>query len=199
MSSRKNKALKQKKKTQAPSRKPRLWVRDLGNLLGGLLLGALGFWLVQEYQDSRAGKNAARKYVEAVSETVAELKPAADQYVELTQGREDEGDVLAEAELDAGRPLCSLEPFRDLYRDACALPRDIVPPLLEFARNLQKAEMLRKILEQQQRDPEALSRTLAGQLLQAAFEESRSAQNLLWKLKERAGKMPASVQGEKEN
>jgi len=189
MASRKNKAGKHQKKPQAPSRKPRLWLRDLLNLVGGALVGALVLWLVLEYQESRAAKAAARIYAEAVSETVGQLRPLADQYLELTQGR-DEGEALAEAEVDAARPVGSLEPFRNVFRDACALPPDIVPPLLEFARNLHKAEMLRKLLEQQQEDPEAMSRTLAGQLLQTVYEESRNAQPLLWKLKERAGKMP---------
>ncbi len=199
MASRKNKVGKQKKKVQAPSRKPRLWVRDLLNLAGGVLLGALVLWLVLEYRESRTAKAAARTYVEAVSGTMGQLKPFADQYLELTQGREEEGDPLAEAEVDAARPVCSLEPFRNVFRDVCALPPDIVSPLLEFARNLQKAEMLRKLLEQQQQDPEAIARTLSGQLLQTVYEESRNAQPLLWKLKERAGKMPDAPGDEEED
>jgi len=189
MASRKNKGGRSRGKTQAPSRKSRLWLRDLLNILGGLVLGVLGIWLFQQYQANRAAKAVARQYVDAVSATLDHLKPLAEQYVALSEGKQ-EGEPLPEAELDVRQPLCSLEPFRNVLREACALPPDIVPLLLEFARNLQKAEMLRKLLEQEQLDPTALPRTMSGQLLLTVYEESRSAPNLLWKLKERAGKIP---------
>jgi len=70
----------------------------------------------------------------------------------------------------------------------CALPREAAVELLEFSRNLQKAEGLRKLLEQERLDPAGLSRTLEGQLLLTVYDESRRAPDLLWKLKESAGK-----------
>jgi hypothetical protein len=55
-------------------------------------------------------------------------------------------------------------------------------------RNLQKAEILRKLLEQQKQDPDGLSRILSNQLLLTVYDESRDADSLFWKLKEKAGK-----------
>ena len=51
-----------------------------------------------------AAKESARKYAEAVGTTVDQLKPSAERYLALTEGRE-EADPLPEVELDPGRPL----------------------------------------------------------------------------------------------
>ncbi len=195
MAARKNKGGKSRKKTQAPARKSRLWLRDMLNILGGLLVGSMGVWLFQEFQENRAARAVARKYVKAVRETMPHLKPMAEQYLALSQGRE--GESLPEVELDAARPVCSLDPFRGLLYEVCDLPPDAVPPLLEFVRNLQKAEILRKLLEQQQQNPAELSRILSSQILVTVYDESRDAPNLFWKLKESAGR-GAAKEAEKE-
>jgi len=186
MAARKNTGGKPRKKTQAPSRKNRLWVRDGLNLLAGLLLGALGLWLFEEYQENRAARAVARKYLPVVLEIQPELQPLSERYLELTQGQE--GGAVPDVRLDADRPVCSLDPLRGVVREACALPPETASALLEFARNLHKAEMLRKLLQEYQRDPGGLSRTLSNQLLVTVHDESRDSNTLCWKLRESAGK-----------
>jgi len=52
MAARKTKKAKAGKKTQ-PAKKFPLWLRDLLNILGGLLVGTLGFWGVTGYLEGR--------------------------------------------------------------------------------------------------------------------------------------------------
>jgi hypothetical protein len=174
------------KKTSRPSKKPPIWLRDLLNLLAGLLVGSLCVWLFQEYRENRAARVGARQYVEAVRETQPLLTPMADRYLALAGQPQGEGDP--NQSLDVTHPVCSLDPYRDLLQEVCALPRETAALLLEFSRNLQKAEVLRKLLEQERQDPAGLSRTLEGQLLLTVYDESRRAPELLWKLRVSAGK-----------
>lgn len=186
MAARKNKAARTRKKAPAPARKSRLWVRDTLNILAGLLVGGMGVWLFQEYRDNRAARGVARKYLPVVQEIQPQLKPLADRYLALTQGRE--GEALPDAALDADRPVCSVDALRGVLQEACALPPDTASALLEFARNLQKADLLRKLLQQQEQDPDGFARALSNQLLLTVYDESRASNNLFWKLRDRAGR-----------
>jgi len=188
MAARKNKQVKVRKKPQAPGRKSRLWVRDTLNIVAGLLLGGLGVWLFQEYLESRETREVARRYLNVVHELQPQLKPLIEQYLELTEGKED--GVLPEVDLDTDRPVCSLNPFSGVLREACALPPETAAALLDLAQNLQRAEMLRKLLQQEAQDPGGLVRTLSNQLLQTVYDESRGLNNLIYQLRERAAREP---------
>ena len=59
MAASKGKRRRTKKNTQG--RKSRLWLRDLLNILGGLLAGALGFWIVQGVLGSRTAGEASQR------------------------------------------------------------------------------------------------------------------------------------------
>jgi hypothetical protein len=179
MAARKNKKSKSKKKT--PAKKMPLWLRDILNILGGGLVGILGFWLIQEYMENRDAKQTAQKYGTVIRESLPHLKPMAEQYLALSGEGSDK--TVALENLDLSRPIYPLDPFRGLPDEVCSLSPEVVPSVLAFARNLQKAELLRKILEQLEADPGQLSQTLSSQLLRTVSEEEKLGTDLIWKMK----------------
>ena len=179
---------KGKAKGKPQGKKSRLWVRDLLNLVGGLLVGSIGLWLVLAYLDNRETDKAKEKYLVVIDDARTQLNPLAEKYLSLTEGNKEgnkEGDIdVSEGkELDISQPVFSLESVKALTPEVCALPEEAIPSFLEFYQNLQKAELLRKLLKEQQEGPAEFAQTLENQFLRSVYEDSRLASGLYWKLK----------------
>lgn len=180
MGARKAKKGKAGKKTQ-PSKKMPLWLRDLLNIVGGLLVGIVGFWLVQGYLEGRVARKASDKYLQGVQESAELIKPFAEKYLSVTEKKQKDSSPLEG--LDLSGPVGSLETFRNVQKDFPALSPRTVAHLWEFSRNLYEAEILRKLIKEQKENPDQISILLSREFLRSLYEDSRLAPKLLWELK----------------
>jgi len=179
MAARKNRRSKSKK--QPVAKKSPLWLRDLLNIAGGLLVGSLGLWLVQEYLENREADRIALKYGTAVLESLPLLRPAAE--LSLAGAGDETGPADPAETLERTRALPSPDPFRGLPHEVCSLAPESVPAILAFVQEMQKAELLRKILEQQQTAAAQVPGTLSRELLRSVSAEAQLGSELVWKLK----------------
>jgi hypothetical protein len=175
MASKKGKKSKTRKNTG--SRKSRLWLRDLLNILGGLLVGALGVWIVQGYLQGRTEKGVAEQYRSVIQEDLLILQKAADGYGAPAADEQDAPGVVRGGNLSTA--LYKMDAYGTLDEDLPSLDADARPLLLAFYTNLRDAELLRKLIVEQQEHPEEMPRILAREFLRALHEGTELAPQLL--------------------
>ena len=180
MGARKAKKGKTGKKAKQKKKMP-LWVRDLLNIAGGLIVGVVGFWVIQGYLESRETREASAKYLKEVQDYTELLKPFAEQYLAVVEGRQETSSPLQG--LDISKSVGSMRTFRNVQKDFPVLPPRTVAQLWEFSRNLHEAELLRKLIEEQQENPDQISVVLAREFLRSLYDDSRLAPKLVWSLK----------------
>jgi hypothetical protein len=175
-----SKGKKGKAKKSTPSRKSRLWLRDLLNILGGLLAGAFGFWIVQEVLISKTRGEVSQRYRTVIQEDLPALKKASDRYEALLEG---EGDVSEAMEgLDVSGALFGLDAYQTVPEDLADLDAKARPVLLTLYLNLRDAELLRKLLIEQREHPEQMPQILSREFLRALHEGTRLIPRILWAL-----------------
>ncbi len=175
-----SKAKKGKAKKNTTSRKSRLWVRDLLNLLGGLAVGAVGFWLVQAYLEGRTTGDASQRYRTAIQGDLPILKQASEEYEGLVESKQEALEVLRGVDLTG--TLYGLDAYRMVHEDLPALDVEAQPLLLAFYLNLRDAELLRKLIVEQREHPEEMSQILSRQFLRTLHEGNQLVPRLLWAL-----------------
>ena len=187
MSAKKGRKGKARKGT--PDRKPRLWLRDLGNLIGGLALGVVGTWVVEGHLEGKKEAEVSRGYVEGVRQDVTVLGTFSERYLALSEGGGEQDGLLVG--LDITRPVCDPDRYRGLGEDLHHLGPRAAPPLLAYVRSLSEAELLRKLLMEQQKDPNRLEGILARELLRSLHEGLDVSPHLLWALEAKPREEPA--------
>jgi hypothetical protein len=175
-----NKGRKRKTGKGAPGRKSRLWLRDLLNLLGGLLVGALGLWIVQEFLEGRAAGEASGRYRGAIEQDMPKLKLASQRYEALSEQSEAFPQSLEG--LEAAGALYRIDAYEAIERDVQYLKAEVRPLLLGFSHRLREAELLRKLIIDQREHPEQMPQILAREFLKALDEGARLAPRLLQSL-----------------
>lgn len=183
-----SKGRKGRAKKNTSNRKSRLWLRDLLNLLGGLLVGAVGFWLVQEFLEGRSGGDASEKYRNAIQEDLPFLKHASEDYEALVEGQ-GEGPELLKG-LDMTGALYGLDAYRGVHQDLSSLHVEARPLLLAFYLNLRDAELLRKLIVEQREHPEEMSQILTREFLRTLHEGRQLVPRLLLALGEKEEPRP---------
>jgi hypothetical protein len=178
MAASKGKKGKSKKNTQG--RKPSLWLRDLLNILGGLLVGALGFWIVQEVLADRTAGDASRRYRTVIEEDLPVLNLASEEYEALVENEEDVPE--APRGVDITRALYGLDAYKTLHEDLPGLEAEARPLLLSFYLNLRDAELLRKLIVEQREHPQEMSQILTREFLRTLHEGAQLVPRLLWAL-----------------
>ncbi len=175
-----SKGKKGKTKKGSPSRKSRLWLRDLLNILGGLLAGSVGFWIVHGYLVSRTAKGLSLRYENVIKGDLPALESASERYAYLAEQPVDPSEAL-EA-LDVNGSLCSLDAYRGIQDDFARLHGSARPLLLSFYLSLRDAELLRKLIVEQREHPEQMPRVLAREFVRTVQEGAQLAPRLLWVL-----------------
>jgi len=179
MAAQKNKGGKAGKKPQG--RKARLWVRDGLNILAGLLIGGLGVFLVSEYLQGREARQASAQAMRVFEESAPLLKSVAERYLAVEENRQEASRPLEGLEL--GRPLCSPEAMKSLQGEFRVLPPDALTLLWDYYLNLHDAELFRKLLREQQDDPDRVAEMMTRGFLQAAHENHLLLPKVRWELK----------------
>ncbi len=175
-----NKGKKGKPRKGTPGRKPRLWLRDLLNLLGGFLVGALGLWIVQGFLEGRAAGEISGRYRRAIQQDMPKLKLASLRYEALSEQRDAALQPLEG--LEAPGALYGIEAYEAVERDLPHLKAKARPLLLGFSHRLREAELLRKLIIDQREHPEQMPQILAREFLKALDEGARLAPRLLQSL-----------------
>jgi len=175
-----NKAKKGKTRKSTTSRKSRLWLRDLLNILGGLLVGSVGLWIVQGYLDSRTAKEASQRVRSMVEGDLPTLKQASEGYEAILESKEDVSGALRD--VDITEALYGLDAYKKVPEDLACLGADVRPLLLAFYLNLRDAELLRKLIIEQREYPEQMSQILTREFLRTLHEGTQLAPRLIWAL-----------------
>jgi hypothetical protein len=175
-----SKAKKGKTKKNTTSRKSRLWLRDLLNILGGLLVGAFGFWMVQEFLESRTKGDASQRYRAAIRQDLPLLRQASEEYEALMETKEDVQEALQGEDLTGA--LYRLEAYRTVHEDLPDLDAEARPLLLAHYLHLRDAELLRKLLVEQREHPQEMYQILSREFLRTLHEGSQLVPRLLWAL-----------------
>mgnify|MGYP001825519720 CR=1 FL=1 len=175
-----NKGKKGKAKKNAQGRKSRLWLRDLLNILGGLLAGALGFWIVQEVLADRTAGDASQRYRAVIQEDLSVLKQASEEYEALVENEEDVPEVLQGVDITGA--LYRLDAYKTVHDDLPGLEAEARPLLLSFYLNLRDAELLRKLIVEQRENPQEMSQILTREFLRTLHEGTQLVPRLLWVL-----------------
>jgi hypothetical protein len=165
-----SKGKKGKKKKNTQGRKSRLWLRDLLNILGGLLVGALGFWIVQEVLADRTAQDASQRYRTVIQEDLPVLEQASEDVPEVLQG------------VDITVALYRLDAYKTVPDDLPGLEVEARPLLLSFYLNLRDAELLRKLIIEQREHPQEMSQILTREFLRTLDEGTQLVPRLLWAL-----------------
>ena len=164
-----------------PARKSRLWLRDGLNILGGLLVGGLVVWLGQQFLGGKGVRKASDQTLRVVEDTVPRLKPFAERYLAVEEKREEAADPLAG--LDLSQPLCAPEAVDVLQGEFRSLPPEAMPLVWDFTLKLHDAEVLRKLLREQQDNPDKLAGILSRGFLSLLYENSQLLPKIRWELK----------------
>jgi hypothetical protein len=175
-----NKAKKGRTRKGTPHRKSRLWLRDLLNIVGGLLVGSFGLWVVQGYLESRTGKEVSQRVRSAVQGDLPTLKQTSEGYEAVLESKEDASVALRGVDITGA--LYGLDAYKKIPEDLPCLDGDARPLLLAFYLNLRDAELLRKLIIEQREHPEQLSQILAREFLRNLHEGTQLAPRLLWAL-----------------
>lgn len=175
-----NKGKKGKTKKNAPGRKSRLWLRDLLNILGGLLAGALGLWIVQEVLADRTSGDASQRYRTLIQEDLPVLKQASEEYEALIENEENVPEALQGVDITGA--LYSLDAYKTVHDDLPDLDAEAGPLLLSFYLNLRDAEILRKLIVEQREHPQEMSQILNREFLRTLHEGTQLVPRLLWTL-----------------
>jgi hypothetical protein len=177
-------ATKKGKKGRTPkksgNRKSRLWLRDLLNILGGLLVGALGVWILQGYLQGRAEAGVGQRYRMAIQQDLPILEKASDGY-EAMAANEKEG-AGAIQDVDVSAALYGIDVYERIDEDLPNLDADARSLLLAFYINLRDAELLRKLIVEQREHPEEMSEILTREFLRTLHEARELAPRLQWTL-----------------
>ncbi len=158
-----------------------LWLRDLLNILGGLLAGATLVWVVQGYLETREARAVAKRFFEDIEQAQTALKPFAERAVAVLEGSQ--GALEALNGLDAVEPVHSLDMFRSSMGDLPLLRDRGFVDLLRFYGGLDRAELYRKLLVEQKERPDQVPAVLAREFLRALQESSLGSQRLLRELR----------------
>lgn len=157
-----------------------LWLRDLLNLLGGLIAGATLVWVVQGYLETREARAAAKRFFEDVEQAQTAMKPFAERAVAVLEGSQEA--LEAVNGLEAGVPVHPLDRFRSSMEDLPLLRDRGFSDLLRFYAGLDKAELYRKLLVEQRERPDQVPALLAREFLRALQESFQGSQRLLKEL-----------------
>lgn len=162
-------------------KKSPLWLRDLLNILGGLIAGAALVWLVQGYLETRQTRTAAKRFFEDIERTQTALKPFADRAVVVLEGSQAPTEALSGLEVrEAAFPL---ELFRDSMEDLPLLRDRGFVDLLRYYGGLDRAELYRKLIVEQKERPDQVPAVLAREFLRAMQEAFQGSQRLLRELR----------------
>jgi len=172
-----NKGRKGKARKGTPSRKSRLWLRDLLNILGGLLAGAFGFWIVHEYLVSRTAKEVSQRYESVIRGDLSALKRTSERYEDLSEQQEDPSQALEGVDVNA--TLYSLDAYQGILEDFPDLDATVRPLLLAFYLSLRDAELLRKLVVEQREHPDQMPWILAREFLRTNHEGAQLVPRLL--------------------
>ena len=175
-----NKGKKGKAKKGTPSRKSRLWLRDLLNITGGLLVGSCGLWIVQGYLETRTTKEVSQRYETVIRGDLPVLKEASAGYEALNGNEQDASQALQGVDITGA--LYSLDAYTRIQMDSPDLDAEAQPLLLAFYLSLRDAELLRKMIIEQREHPEQMQQILAREFLRALHEGAQLAPRLLWAL-----------------
>ena len=175
-----NKGKKGKTKKNTQGRKSRLWLRDLLNILGGLLAGSLGFWIVQEVLADRTAGDASQRYRTVIQEDLPVLKQASEEYEALVENEEDVPEALQGVDITGA--LFRLDAYKTVHDDLPDLDVEARPLLLSFYLNLRDAEILRKLIVEQREHPQEMSQILTREFLRTLHEGAQLVPRLLWAL-----------------
>jgi len=175
-----NKGKKGRTRKSTPSRKSRLWLRDLLNIVGGLLVGSFGLWIVQGYLEGRTAKEVSQRVRSVVQGDLPILKQTSEGYETIQEREEDVLEALQGVELNGA--LYGLDAYKKVPEDLPYLHTDARPLLLDFYLNLRDAELLRKLIIEQRAHPEQISQILAREFLRTLHEGTQLAPRLLWAL-----------------
>ena len=174
------KAKKSRTRKNTASRKSRLWLRDLLNILGGLTVGALGVLMVQGYLADRSEKGVSERYQSAVREELRNLENASSGYEAMDADEQDPSGAIRGVDLTVA--LYRLDAYGTLHEDLSDLDSDAGPLLLSFYINLRDAELLRKLVIENREHPEQMSQILSREFLRTLQEATELAPRLLWAL-----------------
>jgi hypothetical protein len=175
-----SKGKKGKAKKNKQSRKSRLWLRDLLNILGGLTVGAVGLWIVQEVLATRKAGDTSQRYRTVIQEDLPVLKQASGEYEALVESEGDVSDVLRGVDITGA--LYRLDSYKTVHDDLPGLNEEVRPLLLSFYLSLRDAELLRKLVVEQREHPEEMSQILAREFLRTLHEGAQLVPRLLWAL-----------------
>jgi len=156
------------------------------NILGGLTVGIVGFWAIQSYMQGKEMKQASQKVLTIVEKkAIPVLKPFEEKY----DGIKGDGNAVTEVVqgIDTSKPICPVGLFAD-YREYLPdlYPRTIVI-FADLMENLQQAELLRKLLDEQQKNPELIHEMIERELLRSLYEGYRLSNRIVWNIKEGGG------------
>jgi len=175
-----NKRKKAKAKKSTPSRKSRLWLRDLLNILGGLLVGSCGLWIVQGYLDTRTSKEACERYARVIQGDLPVLKKASGGYEALSDSEQDASKALQGVDITGA--LYRVDAYKRIQEDFPGLDSEVRSLLLAFYLGLRDAELLRKMIIEQREHPDEMPEILAREFLRTLHEGAQLAPRLLWAL-----------------
>jgi hypothetical protein len=175
-----NKGKKGRTRKSTPSRKSRLWLRDLLNIVGGLLVGSFGLWIVQGYLESQTTKEVSQRVRSVLQGDLPILKQTSEGYEAILENEEDVSEALRG--VDITRALYGLDAYRKVPEDLPCLHADARPLLLAFYLNLRDAELLRKLIIEQREHPEHMSQILTREFLRNLHEGTKIGPRLLWAL-----------------
>ena len=154
--------------------------KDLLNIVGGLLVGSFGLWVVQGYLEGRTAKEVSHRVRSVVQGDLPILKQTSEGYEAILESKEDVSEALRGVDITGA--LYGLDAYKKVPEDLPYLDGDARPLLLDFYLNLRDAELLRKLIIEQREHPEQMSQILAREFLRTLHEGTQLAPRLLWTL-----------------
>jgi hypothetical protein len=168
-------------------KKSPLWVRDILNLIGGAVVGGLTVFIVSSYLSGRATKETSQLFTEDLKKAIPALSPMVERYLEVTDGKKKDAKDLLEG-MDLSKPVHPLDLYRDSSNRLGSLDKTCLVRLLEFYRNLDEAELYRKLILKDQQRPDQIVLLMQREFLRALYESSQLTSHLFWDLKADRGK-----------
>jgi hypothetical protein len=173
-----SKIAKKRPKGGGERKKRRVWVRDLSNLIGGAVVGGLIVFIASAYVAGKESKAASRIFAEDVTNAVPALKALGERYLEATDGKSKDAKDLMEG-VDISKPVHPLEVFRNSLDSVGSLNKACVVRLLDLYRNLDEADLYRRLILEVRVRPDQTMALMQRGFLRALYEGSQMTGPLL--------------------
>ncbi len=176
------KTKKRKSRKNTADKKSPLWVRDLVNIIIGVVGTLLVVFLVQAHMDRKEVKKVSEKYFDALNKNLSDFSIFAERYLSITENKQDIFTALQG--VDISQPICAMDTYASINKDLYKLKPHIIKSMLDYYHGLRNVELLRKCIVEQQNNPQEIDKILIREFLRTVYDGSQLIPTLLFELKD---------------